>query len=392
MKKQKICVIGGGITGLTVATVLARSNLCVDLVDENFYKNSKTIRTTAISDSNYAFLKKLNISNYFKKLSWPSKEMKLFDVDENTKKIPILNFGRENKKKNILFTLVNLNFIKDLKQKIKKNQNINIKSNIRVSELFFAEGMKCIKTFDQKILKYNLIIVCTGRNSSLTKRLLEDRYFDNDYNEISITFIISHNSINNNISRQFFLKEGPLAFLPISNSKTSVIWSINKDIFYTQENNIKIFLSNKIKKLSKEIYKNARISSKVESHNLNSHLGDKCFKERVLVFGDALYSVHPLVGQGFNMILRDIQKLDEIVKQKIALGLDLGSSLILSEFNNNTRANNFVYSTGIKIIKKIFTTNNVIFKNLRNYSTLKLNKNRNFKSFFINLADKGINL
>ena len=99
MKKQKICVIGGGITGLTVATVLARSNLCVDLVDENFYKNSKTIRTTAISDSNYAFLKKLNISNYFKKLSWPSKEMKLFDVDENTKKIPILNFGRENKKK-----------------------------------------------------------------------------------------------------------------------------------------------------------------------------------------------------------------------------------------------------------------------------------------------------
>ena len=62
MKKQKICVIGGGITGLTVATVLARSNLCVDLVDENFYKNSKTIRTTAISDSNYDFLKKLNIS------------------------------------------------------------------------------------------------------------------------------------------------------------------------------------------------------------------------------------------------------------------------------------------------------------------------------------------
>ena len=392
MKKQKICVIGGGITGLTVATVLARYDLCVDLVDENFYKNFKTIRTTAISDSNYDFLKKLNISNYFDKLSWPSREMQLFDVDKNTKKIPILNFDRENEKNNILYTLVNSNFSKVLKQKIKKNQNINIKSNIRVSELFFAEGMKCIKTLDQKILKYNLIIVCTGRNSSLTKRLLEDRYFDNDYNEISITFIISHSSINNNTSRQFFLKEGPLAFLPISNSKTSVIWSIKKDIFYEQENNIKIFLSDKIKKLSKEIYKNTRIFSKVESHNLNSHSGDKCFKERVLVFGDALYSVHPLVGQGFNMILRDIQKLDEIIKKKIALGLDLGSSLILSEFNNDTRANNFVYSTGIKIIKKIFTTNNIIFKNLRNYSTLKLNKNKNFKSFFINLADKGINL
>ena len=33
MKKQKICVIGGGITGLTVATTLARPNLHVDLID-----------------------------------------------------------------------------------------------------------------------------------------------------------------------------------------------------------------------------------------------------------------------------------------------------------------------------------------------------------------------
>ena len=59
MKKQKICVIGGGITGLTVATTLARPNLHVDLIDENFYRNFNTIRTTAISDSNYAFLKSL---------------------------------------------------------------------------------------------------------------------------------------------------------------------------------------------------------------------------------------------------------------------------------------------------------------------------------------------
>ena len=392
MKKQKICVIGGGITGLTVATTLARPNLHVDLIDENFYKNFNTIRTTAISDSNYTFLKKLNISNYFDQLSWPCKEMKLYDVDKNSKNIPILNFDRENKKNNILYMMTNEKLSKALKQKIKENQNIAIKSNIYVSELFSADGLKYIKTFDQKILKYNLIIVCTGRNSFLTKKLLEGRYFNNDYNEISLTLTMMHKSVKNNIARQFFLKEGPLAFLPISNSKTSVIWSIRKNIFYSQKNNKKIFLIKKLKKLSKEIYKNIKISSKIERYNLNSHLGDKCFKERVLVFGDALYSVHPLTGQGFNMILRDLQKLSKIIRRNIALGLDIGSSIVLSEFANDTKSNNFVYSTGIETIKKIFTTNNVIIKNLRNYCTLQLNKNRNAKNFFINLADKGINL
>ena len=178
-----------------------------------------------------------------------------------------------------------------------------------------------------RVLNYNLIIVCTGRNSFLTKKLLEDRYFNYDYNEISLTLTMKHKSVKNNIARQFFLKEGPLAFLPISNSKTSVIWSIRKNIFYSQKNNKKIFL---IKKLSKEIYKNIKISSKIEHYNLNSHLGDKCFKERVLVFGDALYSVHPLTGQGFNMILRDLQKLGKIIRRNIALGLDIGSSIVLS--------------------------------------------------------------
>ena len=72
--------------------------------------------------------------------------------------------------------------------------------------------------------------------------------------------------------------------------------------------------------------------------------------------------------------------------------MDIGSSVVLSEFANDTKPNNFVYSAGIEIIKKIFTTNNAIIKNLRNYCTLQLNKNRNAKNFFINLADKGINL
>ena len=58
MKKQKICVIGGGITGLTVASALAKQNVSIDLIDKNFYNNYKTSRTTAVSNSNYLFLKK----------------------------------------------------------------------------------------------------------------------------------------------------------------------------------------------------------------------------------------------------------------------------------------------------------------------------------------------
>ena len=53
MDKHKICVIGGGLTGLVTAIALSRLNLKVDLIAKNFFEKSKSLRTTAISDSYY---------------------------------------------------------------------------------------------------------------------------------------------------------------------------------------------------------------------------------------------------------------------------------------------------------------------------------------------------
>ena len=49
-----------------------------------------------------------------------------------------------------------------------------------------------------------------------------------------------HKTINNNTARQIFLDNAIFAFLPISNNKTSIVWSIKnsmKDIEYRYEHN-----------------------------------------------------------------------------------------------------------------------------------------------------------
>ena len=52
MKKQKICIIGGGLTGLITAISLSKLNCEIDLIIDNFSKNLKSNRTIAISNSN----------------------------------------------------------------------------------------------------------------------------------------------------------------------------------------------------------------------------------------------------------------------------------------------------------------------------------------------------
>ena len=53
MIKQKICIIGNGLTGLTAALILGKLNLDVHLIAAPDKKRRRDIRTTAISESNY---------------------------------------------------------------------------------------------------------------------------------------------------------------------------------------------------------------------------------------------------------------------------------------------------------------------------------------------------
>ena len=64
MEKQKICIIGGNLTGLVTAIALSKLNCQIDLITGNANLNYKSNRTIAISEDNFDFLNKLNIKKY----------------------------------------------------------------------------------------------------------------------------------------------------------------------------------------------------------------------------------------------------------------------------------------------------------------------------------------
>ena len=97
-----------------------------------------------------------------------------------------------------------------------------------ISEIVSFGLLKGIKFNDKNRSKYNLIIICTGSNSSLVKNLFNDQSFEHSYGETCITTTLNHASFKNNIARQVFMHNEILALLPISNTKTSIVFSINK--------------------------------------------------------------------------------------------------------------------------------------------------------------------
>jgi 2-polyprenyl-6-methoxyphenol hydroxylase-like FAD-dependent oxidoreductase len=225
MNDQKICIIGDGLAGLTAAIILSKENVKIDLYCNNKKKKKLDNRTTAISESNYQYIKSnLNLNN--KNFFWPCKKINLFFEDK--KKITnFLNF--EEKNKNLMYIFQN----KDLKKKLDKIISETNKIKIikkKIKKINNEEGiLKCGK----KSVFYDLIILSIGSKSNLYSAIEKGRSIKKNYNELALTAIIKHKTKIQNAS-QYFLKDGPLAILPFQNKAFSTVWSVSNEFLYNK--------------------------------------------------------------------------------------------------------------------------------------------------------------
>ena len=379
MKKQKICIIGGGLTGLVTAISLSKLNCSIDLITGNAMQNLKSNRTIAVSENNFDFLNKLNISESLKREVWTCSIMKLYTEIKNEKFSKIFELNNENRQEKILYMLENSKIMKLMMSKIQQIKSISVKNHKKVSSISTSGLLKSVK-FNNNISKYNLVIICTGYNSSLIKNIFNDQMIENSYKESAITTILSHSSHKNNTVRQIFLENEILALLPISNTKTSIVWFVKNDVRKKND----FFLKKKIKLYAKNYLKNIKFVTNIEYKGLNLLIRNKYYLDRTLLFGDALHIIHPFVGQGFNMTLKDLACLEKILTQKINLGLDIGSFDVLSEFSSETKPRNFAFSVGVDLLKNSFS-----YKKLRNSILMILNKSNFAKDIFFEIANKG---
>ncbi len=352
MKKQRICIVGDGLSGLMTALALNKlEGLEVHLISKK-NKHSIDKRTTAISASNYEFFSKV-IDKLDKKLFWPSKKIDLFYETKN-QNMNFLNFNEDSK--NLMYVFENNKIKEILIKEIKKIKIKTFKKNINVLE--DLEG-------------YDMKVLCLGRSSKIYQSIIDKRSLKKDYKEIAITGYVKHNLKNLNTA-QYFLKDGPLAILPFSKNNFSFVWSVNKEF---PKNDINLVVKSKICEVLKT--KKIQISNQ-QSYPLMLNLKRTYSKNDVLILGEGLHTVHPVAGQGFNLVLRDIIKLQEIIKYYTRLGMSLKSTPVFEDFTNSRKSENIITGIGIDLTHNFFKQNKLldpfkeaILKNISKNNTLK---------------------
>jgi len=365
---MNVCIIGNGLTSLALAKNLVNKKINVHI----YYKDNKDIlpsnRTLGISKSNFEYFCK-KVSPINKKKTWEIKKIEIFS--EKLKKDKILNFGNDNK--NLFLMLKN-----DELYKIIINQLMKSK--------FFK--MKTIKdnTFYKKLLaekKYDLIINCES-NNYITKKYFSKKNFKS-YNNIAFTTILKHEVLPNKTAMQIFTESGPIAFLPISGSETSIVYSVNiNQRSFTELDIISLIKKYNTKYLIKKIMK-------IDKFKLKSSNSRNYYYKNIIAFGDYIHKIHPLAGQGFNMTIRDIKVISEIIQDRMDLGLQIDSSVGI-EFEKKTKHINYIFSNGIDFIYEFFNFERQIKNQSLNKILKFFGKNKVLNYVITKFADKGLNI
>ena len=168
----------------------------------------------------------------------------------------------------------------------------------------------------------------------------------------------------------------------MSETETSIVYSFRstnkKETFEINDMIKKYNITFSIKKI------NSWSNFELRSSSLRNY-----YKGNILAFGDLLHKIHPLAGQGFNMSLRDVKLLSDLIDDRINLGLDLNSS-ICEEFQKKSKDKNFIFSTGIDWIYELFNLENRTNSKLLNNSINFFGKNKAVNNFLKKFADTGI--
>ncbi len=130
---------------------------------------------------------------------------------------------------------------------------------------------------------------------------------------------------------------------------------------------------------------------KIQFFPIKLNLKTKYFKKNILILGDGLHAVHPIAGQGFNLVLRDIKKLSELMSKDLKLGLSLKNSFLLNNFYENRKPENIAIGLGINLTN-IFFKDNKYFSPIRKIILDNINNFEFIKKISQKISNKGISV
>ncbi len=183
----------------------------------------------------------------------------------------------------------------------------------------------------QQVLHGKLLVAADGNNSQVMQ-LLAIGSSRQSYDQVALITNVTPGKKHDNIAYERFTDTGPLAFLPMQQNRCSVVWTLSPeqaDYLYALDE--VDFLAQLQQRFGYRLGQFKKVGTR-HIYPLFLQCATQMVHGRVAIIGNAAHSVHPVAGQGFNLALRDIALLSELIVETRQTSNDIGQQAMLQEY------------------------------------------------------------
>lgn len=337
-----VAIVGGGMVGATLSVALAPLNLRVALIEAIPHnaasQPSFDERTTALSNGSRRILETLGV--------WPSLSAQATAIA----KIHVSDQGRfgfaridaaEQGLKAMGYVVANRALGNALWSRLEESRTLKVFCPAHVAKVAAHDQSVSIEIAEQTaksgadqrtVIDAKLIVAADGAHS-VVRSAFGIAADVRDYEQTAVITTVLPQRFHDNVAYERFTPSGPLALLPLDGGRCTLVLTLAKDLAQTALTwSDEEFLAEVQRRFGFRLGRFLKVGRRVP-YPLSLTQAARTSAPRCVIIGNAAQGLHPVAGMGFNLGLRDVASLAELIAEHAGRDADAGSRELLAEYD-----------------------------------------------------------
>ena len=350
-----VAIIGGGLVGLSLAAVLGRGGFDVAVLEarepeRDWPEGSVDLRVYAITRASQALFTQLGVWPAMQPKAGPFRDMRVWDEGGEGS----IHFDSAELGEPCLGHILEARVIeKALLDTLSDLPAVSLICPAKVQGFTELDGGQEIELESGKALTAKLLVGADGKHSRV-RDYAGIHAKASDYGQQALVAVVSTERPHEQTAWQRFLPTGPLAFLPLADGRSSIVWSATSD---EAKRLLELDDAAFCEALGEAFgYRLGRVLDCGERilFPLRRQYAERYVAPRVALVGDASHVIHPLAGQGVNLGLKDVRELADVLLEARGEQRDIGKLAVLRRYERARKGDNMAMMLAMDGFKHLF--------------------------------------
>jgi 2-octaprenyl-6-methoxyphenol hydroxylase len=405
-KPFDMAVIGAGLSGSVLALAAGQGGLGVALIDRAplaaMTEAAFDGRTTAVTATSQRLFEALGVWSDIEPDAEPILDIRISDAGHDGKASPLFLHFDHREAASADEPAVPMGWIVENRvlraavlRGLKSCATVELVAPEEVVDIDRTLHRADVRLRSGRVIAARLIASAEGRTGATREEAgIGARAWS--YNQTAIVLVARHEKPHRGVAQEKFLPGGPCAILPMRDGapidgrpgehRSSIVWTERTPLAQ------RLLALDPARFQAEFARRFGDFLGAVEpvgprwSYPLSLMHADRYVDRRLVLVGDAAHGIHPIAGQGYNLGVRDIAALAEVLVDAKRLGLDIGAADTLERYARWRRVDNFTMVAATDLLNRLFSNDIKPLRLVRDLGLAGVHRVPSLRRFFVRHA------